>query len=332
MIWSFSASRQFSRCQRQWYLKNYVADWRAEESSIEREAYLLSKFSSVFAWRGRLVDDVIENYIVAPLHFGDILDRDSVLEKARGLFDRQLAFARANRLREAGMTMTKAGDDFAALRDVDCQGDVSKDLIDQAWGDVETALVNLFCYEDLIQRMRKASALIAQRPLMFTVSGLKSDLIKVRAVPDLIVFSEKELPIIIDWKVHSFGRVDYRLQLACYALALTRCNPHRDFPTSVSKYGPTDVELLEVQLLTDHLRRYELTEDDIHELEAYIAETSKLMELAISRFDEETLSPLDFPVTYYPKTCARCSFQKICWEDSIWENDQPQEWKQMSLL
>jgi hypothetical protein len=289
MIWSFSTSKQFSRCQRQWYLKNYVANWHAEEDSIEKEVYLLSKLSSVFAWRGKVVDKVIENYIVRPLHFGDKLDENNVMEQARELFDRQLAFARTNRLREPGMTVSKAGDDFAALRDVDYQRDVPKDLIDQAWSDVETALVNLFAMKDLIERMRKACALTAQRPLFFTLSGLKSDLIKVRAVPDLIVFSEKEFPLIIDWKVHSFGRVDYRLQLACYALALTRCNPHRDFPASVSEYEPTDIELWEVQLLTNRVRRYELTEDDIYELEAYITETSKLMELAISGFDEETL-------------------------------------------
>ena len=197
---------------------------------------------------------------------------------------------------------------------------------------METALVNLLAMKDLLRKMRQVSALIAQRPLTFSLTGLKSELIKVRAVPDLVIFPEKGSPLIIDWKVHSLGRVDYRLQLACYALALTRCKPHRDFPTPVSGYEPTDIDLWEVQMLTNRVRRYELAEDDIYELEAYITETSKLMELAVSGFERETLSPLDFPVTYYPKTCVHCSLQKICWEDSIWEKDQPQEWKQMSLL
>lgn len=332
MIWSFSSSKQFSRCQRQWYIRNYVANWRAEEGSVEKEAYLLSKLSSVFAWRGRLVDDVIEAYVVDSLRSRGIVDQDGVLEQTRDLFERQLAFARAHRLREPGMTASEAGDDFAALRDVEYQGSVSDDLVDQAWNDVETALLNLLRNEALVDRMRTASLLVAQRRLTFILSGPKSELIKARARPDLIVFSEVEPPLIIDWKVHSFGRVDYRLQLASYALALTRCNPHRDFPASISEYRPTDIGLWEVQLLTNRVRRYELAEDDIYELEAHIAETWKLMELAIDELDEGTLSPLDFPVTYYPATCARCSFQKLCWEDSIWEKDQPQEWKQTSFL
>lgn len=332
MIWSFSASKQFFRCQRKWYFKNCVASSQAKKDPMRREAYLLSKLDSVFAWRGKVVDKVIAEYVVGPLHFGRIPSQQHVLQQARTLFERQLAFAKANRLREPGITVSKAGDDFAALKDIEYEGVVSQSLIADAWDDVETALLNLFAMEELIEKLCAASLLIPQRPLVFSSSSLTSKPITVRAVPDLIAFFQDKPPLIVDWKVHSFGRIDYRLQLACYALALTRCKPHSDFPALLSEYSSTDINLLEVQLLTNHQRPYTLTKDDIYELESYITETAMLMQLAISAPEGERLTPLGFPTTHYPETCASCSFPKICWEESIWEKDTPREWKQTSLF
>lgn len=332
MNWSFSASKQFFRCQRQWYFKNCFASHRARREPLRREAFLLSKLDSVFAWRGKVVDKVIAKHVVASLHFDRTPSKKHVLQQARDLFERQLTFAKTNRLREPGTTVSKAGDDFAALRDIEYEGEVSEDLIARAWDDIETALLNLFAMEGLMERLCAASALIPQRPLSFAVAGLSSKPTTVKAVPDLIAFFDDGSPLVVDWKVHFYGRVDYRLQLTCYALALTRCKPHRDFPESLSGYDPTDIGLLEVQLLTNHQRSYTLTESDIHELEAYVAETAMLMELAVSTFSGRTVSPFDLPVTHYPETCNSCSFRKICWESSIWENDQPHELKQMSLF
>jgi hypothetical protein len=63
MRWSYSASRNFRQCQRQWYFKNIVASARAKEP-LRRRAYLLSKLQSVSAWRGKIVDDVISKTLI----------------------------------------------------------------------------------------------------------------------------------------------------------------------------------------------------------------------------------------------------------------------------
>lgn len=68
MIWSISESKTFRRCQRQWFFKNIVACATAKKNPIRRRAYLLSKLQSVFAWRGQLVDTVIENYLIPALN------------------------------------------------------------------------------------------------------------------------------------------------------------------------------------------------------------------------------------------------------------------------
>lgn len=66
MRWSYSASRSFRQCQRQWFFKNIVASARANEP-LRRRAYLLSKLQSVSAWRGKVVDDIISKTLVPSL-------------------------------------------------------------------------------------------------------------------------------------------------------------------------------------------------------------------------------------------------------------------------
>ena len=48
-----------------------------------------------------------------------------------------------------------------------------------------------------------------------------------------------------------------------------RCTPHQDFPSSLALYTPEDVRLIEAQLLTNVLRPYKLTEQDIEATESH---------------------------------------------------------------
>lgn len=67
MIWSFSDSRTFDRCQRQWYFGEVVANAVAK-APVRHEAYLLSKLQSVSAWRGQVVDSTIGSVLVPALN------------------------------------------------------------------------------------------------------------------------------------------------------------------------------------------------------------------------------------------------------------------------
>ena len=46
-------------------------------------------------------------------------------------------------------------------------------------------------------------------------------------------------------------------------MALTRCNAHKDFPIGLKNFSATDVELIEVQLLTGMTRSYRLDAEEI---------------------------------------------------------------------
>jgi hypothetical protein len=308
MVWSFSDARLFRKCQRQWYYKHYVANARAKDQ-IRREAYYLSKLQAIPAWRGSIVDDVISNDIIPELNQRRLLRRQIVLQKARQLFSQQLAFAKQKRIREPGMTQKTAGRAFAALYPFDYGDEITDEELNQAWNDIENALSNFLEMEDIVLPLREATYLVAQRSLMYSF-----DSISIRAVPDLICFFSNQPPLIIDWKVHSYAMQNYRLQLACYATALIHCDPHKDFPTSLAKCKPTDIRLLEAQLLTRVPRFYTITDSDIEGVLSHITRTAREMNLAVDADPSEPLSPVDFPVALDSDECQRCSFRSLCWE------------------
>ena len=265
MVWSVSTAKMFERCQRQWFYKTKLANARAKDAA-RQQAYRLSKLQSISGWRGNVVDQVLSKEVILALERGWSISPDRVIQAALARFDRQLAIARAHRIMDPAIKPSDYGDDLAAFHCLEYDGGVDKDEIARAHDEVVTAIKTFFGMEDLIARLRTANRLIAQRALTFVHSDTT-----VRAVPDVIAFFASAPPTIIDWKVHSFGWRDAWLQLAVYAAALTRCNPHKDFPVATDGYMETDIELLEVQLLTGTIRVHDLEGRDIAEADAYIA-------------------------------------------------------------
>lgn len=308
-MWSFSNSRIFKKCQRQWFYKTILANAIAKDP-IRHEAYLLSKLQTIYAWRGSIVDQVISTMIVPAIEGRRSLNYSKLIREARVAFDQQLKFAIANRMREPGFKLKDAGDTFAALHEVEYGTGITQESIEKAWQDVEQALTNFLHMEDLQRLLSSANHLVAQRALTFSYEGYS-----VKMVPDLIAFYNRKAPLIIDWKVHTFGTQDYRTQLACYALALTRCKPHADFPRTLKQFSTLDIELLEVQLLTKQQRFYNLNDNDLERLETFIVSSAIQMELLTGN-DKKTLSPGDFQVANRPETCLSCSFRSLCWKES----------------
>lgn len=304
MTWSFSESKLFKKCQRQWYYKSKVANALAKDP-IRKEAYLLSKLQSIYAWRGNLVDTVLSDYVARNMKNG--ANEQTALSIAKNLFDQQLLFGKNHSIRKLNTSITKLGDQFAAFFDSEYGSGPQQNQIDQAWDDVRTAIHNFFESKELLKELKSARYLVPQRSLSFTINEFKS-----KAVPDLIAFQYSAPPTIYDWKVHMGGYQDYRLQLACYALALTRGNPHKDFPQNINAYSPMDIKLVEVQLLRSEIREYRLTQLDIDDTEDYVERSATEMALAFG--EEDNYGPFDFPSTDNPDVCSHCSYRSLCWE------------------
>ncbi len=309
MFWSISESRTFRNCQRQWYYKNFLANAVAKDH-VRHTAYLLSKLQSISAWRGNIVDSVITETILPAVRAKRTIGLDEAKRTARGLFDRQLAFGRRHPLHELGKSPTQLGNDFAAFYSMEYGDGLADAEVARAWVEVEQALGNLFAMRDLTSELKSARYVIGQRALSFSHSGMT-----VRAVPDAIAFYDDTPPLIVDWKVHVFGLKDAWTQLATYAIALMRCKPHTDFPESLGAWSVKDVRLAEAQLLTNQLRRYSLSDEDVNRADVYIAQSVTQMLLSTEGRKSNELRASDFPVAASPDICQRCPFRKFCWEE-----------------
>jgi hypothetical protein len=265
----------------------------------------------VSAWRGNLVDHVLSHDVIPAIGRGEAISAERATASAMDRFDRQLAVGRQHRIHEPGFKPSALGEDFAAFYAMEYGDGVSDKVIGQARDEVRAAIIAFFAMEKLIERLSQARRLITQRHLFFTLAG-----VKVRAVPDVIILSQETPPAIIDWKVHAFGRHDAWLQLAIYAAALTRTDSRLDYQIATNGFDPTDVGLLEVQLLTQVLRRHRLSEDDLERAESYAARTSEAMTLALGEATEKTseLSPASFPAARFASTCETCPYRCLCWE------------------
>ena len=310
MRWSYSASRSFRRCQRQWYFKNVAASPRAKDP-FRKRAYLLGKLQSISAWRGKIVDEIISKTIIPSLKHGVCVTLADATNRARDLFNRQLAYARRHPIADLNLQVSKEGDDFAVFHAMEYEDELPEHEIKRAWCEVETALVNLFSLEDIKCLLKASNYIIAQRPLQFALM----DDVTVLTYPDAIAFRGDAPPAIIDWKVHAFGTNDAWLQLAVYAIALSRCNPHRDFPRGFETQ-PQEVALYEVQLLTNVVREHLLKEAQIVEAEEYMISSAYEMACLTDGRKYADLSVGDFRTAVHAETCQRCSFRKICWEES----------------
>ena len=92
MKWSLSGSKTFRRCQRQWFYKNCVANGVTKDP-VRRNIYLLGKLQTIAGWRGSIVDHAIETGVVPALQSGRLPDCDTLIARARRLYDLQLATA-----------------------------------------------------------------------------------------------------------------------------------------------------------------------------------------------------------------------------------------------
>lgn len=296
-----------------WFYRQIVAHHAAKDP-LRREAYLLGKLDSLWSWRGRLVDDVITRHVVPVLAAGRTPELATLLAIARENYDAQLAFAAAHRLREAGMRPSQHPD-FLALREIERGAPPSDADLAKAWRDIERALTNLLALEVLLERLRGATLLLPQRALTYKRDLPKGEPVTVRAVPDLLAFFRDAPPLIVDWKVHTHATAGYREQLAGYAFALIRSNGHWGLP-NLSRLSATDVELIEAQLLTNELRSYALTDEDMKAVEAYRVESALSMQALLIDRGKGNRNPYTVPTTTDFRTCESCNFKAPCWNVS----------------
>jgi hypothetical protein len=311
MIWSISSFKQFQRCQRKWFLDEKVAS-RSNKDAYRKEIYFLSQLESIEAWRGKIVDYTISGFIIQRIKNKQQVGKDEAIEFAKRLTRARFEFAKAKRYKEEGLKKTDHDYDYAALFDFEyiIFQDKFDEKVNRSWSEIETSITNFLNNHELIDYLRTSNYLITQRPLSFSLHDFT-----IKGVPDLIAFFPNQPPHIFDWKVHFFGTKTYNDQLLIYALALVKCNPHRDFIGYLNGFTESDIRLSEYQLLKNTLRDYSVNDEYIETINGFIAEGIEDMKLKRCDLSYKDLRLDDFEKTNNLDNCINCQFKRICREE-----------------
>jgi hypothetical protein len=307
MRWSVTASRVFLQCPKKWYYETVFASPKTTDT-LRKEAYLLKQLQSVHSWRGKLVDQVISDFVIPKLNLHKLPDVNDALAYADRIFQEQLAFAKAQRYRNNNACRKKQN--YCALFELE-YGSLSQESLQIARDEIHNSLLNFFNSNVLSEFIKDGLRLIAQRTLQFPFAN-----VTVYCTPDLIVFFKDKPPIIVDWKVEAPQYKEHWLQLGVYGVAFSHIKPHKDFPAywwHILK-DPTKITLLEFQLLRNRQIKYSLTEEDIVEIEDYIYKTSLRMQRILDGVKKKTELINLLPTAKSPQMCIKCKFRKICWK------------------
>lgn len=320
MRWSYSESKMFSKCQRKWYYFSIVANPNSKDP-LRREAYLLKQLQGISAWRGSLVDIVIQKSIIPKMRYHSLPSENEVLKYATRLIDKQLAFGKEKKY--LSTNKSSADDAYCAFYELEYEDGLDDEKLQKARDDITISLKNLLHSNLIKEIMTNNSYIISQRELTFP---FEED-INVSCTPDMIVFFKNKSPLIVDWKVHLFGNTDAWLQLGIYALALLRTKPHKDFPQDTYKIEhPSDVHLIEYQLLKNVQRKYSISSDDIIDIEDYIFESSMRMKKLVNGRKYSRLDISRFETARSPEICEKCQFKKLCWNGLSVQKHLLEEW------
>lgn len=180
MKWSISSSKTFFQCPKKWYLTTFFANSRSDNPQ-RVEAYLLKHLTNMYAWRGRLVDQVITTFIVPRLNKGDQLEKSEVLSFAKRLMESQLDFAKARMYRD--LTNKVTAYNYCALLELENDCSLDEKSIDKINNEIEESLVNLLNSRLFTKLVEKGLYFVAQRTLQFNFSNMT-----IKCTPDLIVF------------------------------------------------------------------------------------------------------------------------------------------------
>ncbi|MBO6793216.1 MAG: PD-(D/E)XK nuclease family protein [Balneolaceae bacterium] len=308
MNWSYSGYRQFQKCNRQWYYSNIVAHHAAKDP-FRKEVTVLSKLKTIDAWRGEIVDQLISEVIIGKIRKDRGLDIDKLLWVADRKFDEQYEFALNKKYREPNVILSDYNK-FSAIIDLDNDQALDKTVLNRVRNDIHQSIRNFMSREDLIDYLRTGTQWLTQRDLQYPFSKFRA-----KGRPDLIVFFEDEPPHIFDWKVHTFAAKTYQDQLLSYALALSKVidiKPHKDFPQELSEYDVRHYKLTEFQLLVNEIRSYSITDYDLSSTENNIASGLLAMYRVGANRKYSDCSHEEFPTTFDPSNCEKCSFKSIC--------------------
>ena len=300
--WSFTTDKLSRRCQRQLFFSEIAAHHAAKEP-WRREAFILKQLKSLEMWRGTVIHEGIQHYVVPALRTGNALDWGALTEQTIQRAKVQLAFSERRRYREPGIVKTKH-EDFCALIPHETGQEVSVEDFDEVCNEIRTAFQRLESLSDLWEPLLGRKDCKAEEQIW-----VEFDDVKIMVQIDLLFERSLGHPTIIDWKSYEIGGdTDARLQTALYGWAVWRSKLFQDL------HKPEDIELLECQVQDGVVIRHECSLEVFDDLEDHfyrsmnrIFSLCRTKKLADARLQ-------DFAFTDNPNNCEHCAFRQLCIE------------------
>lgn len=298
--WSFSGERSFNRCQRQFFIRAFVAS-HGHKDPVRREYFVLKQLKTLDEWHGLLIHRGIENMVVPLLSQQCRPDWNRVIADTVKMAERQRAFSRAKRYRDAMLSKTKAGDDYCALLCHDDDRDLTPEEWDKTVGVVELAFRNLAGLDALWEAIEGKSKYFSELHMHLNYDGAR-----IVVQPDLVCFRSVEKPTIVDWKVSDgMGGSDARTQTGVYAWAMSHSS---QWPVKKLE----NIQLIEVQLLKPAVFFHTCDEEVLTEIENRVYRSIDEIRSLCGDGNYKTLDNADFELARNASTCALCAFRKQC--------------------
>ncbi|HTV40743.1 MAG TPA: PD-(D/E)XK nuclease family protein [Candidatus Sulfotelmatobacter sp.] len=303
--WSFSTDKLFRRCQRQFFFRE-IAAHHSEKEPWRREAFVLKQLKTLELWRGSVIHEGIQHYVVPALRTGVALDWGLLAEQTIQRAKAQLAFSEQKRYRESGISKTKQ-EHFCALVPHENGSGVSVGEFEKVCEEIRLAFQRLEAMPELWQPLLGRKDCEAEKQIW-----VEFDDVKIMVQIDLLFARSLGHPTIIDWKSYEVGGdTDARLQTVLYGWALWKSKLFDDL------HSPENIELLECQVQDGILIKHECSLEIFDELEDYLYRSLHRI-FSLCRSKKLTEARLqDFAFADNPNNCEHCSFRQLCIERAV---------------
>jgi len=297
--WAFTTDKLFRRCQRQFFFRQIAAHATASEA-WRREAFILRQVKTLELWRGTIIHEGIEKFLIPALRTGGPILWDEITTRTLQRAHDQFAFSEQRRYREPGIIKSNCPD-FCALAPHEAGETISSQDLENMFVSIRTAFERLSGLTQLWKRFSEEHLWEAEVPLWVQFHDVS---IKVQI--DVLIERSRNQVTIIDWKSYDVGGdTDARLQTALYGWAILRSK----------RYGvhrPEDVELLECQVQEGTIVEHESSQEVFDELEDYMYRSvQRIFSLCHSKkLSEARLE--DFAFTDNSNNCEHCTVRPLC--------------------
>jgi hypothetical protein len=303
--WSFSTDRRMRRCQRQVFFAN-VAAWHNGRDPLRRESFILSQLKSMEAWRGSIVHQAIQNFVVPCWQNRKPVVWQDVVREARNLSVRQFEFSEKRRFRESGISKTKHKDEYCALYGHEFENTPTKAELEATLDSVEKSIWNLSKLEEFLKYVEGRNYYRAEVAISSAYNG-----VRIQGVIDLLFGGSYGHYGVVDWKDYSSSTSDAKLQMSLYAWLLCKAQA---WPVS----SPMSIELWEVNLGVPRAQQHRIDQGAFDELEDFMYRSTERLRLLCGDGSYKPSDLENYEYTENPNSCRFCPYQKICREPEPW--------------